>query len=270
MTYTARLGDPVWLDLYTADPDRSIAFYGDLFGWTAERGGPEYGGYITFRKDGKAVAGGMGRMGDPDPLPDRWTVYLSTPDAAATTEKAKAKGARVLVEPMVVGDLGSMAVLADLGGASVGIWQPGTFGGFETRGAVFYGKWTDHVDVPSWFELMARDFEGSLDFYREVFGWDELFAFEERDDFRYWTLHPTHPHTAGVMDGIDHLHEGVPDAWTVYFGCADLDNTVTQALRLGGSIVFEPMDTPYGRVAALADSTGAHFSLGQNLPEPTT
>ena len=53
----APIGAPCWVDLYTSDPDRSIAFYGDLFGWTAESAGEEYGGYINFAKDGQPSPG---------------------------------------------------------------------------------------------------------------------------------------------------------------------------------------------------------------------
>src|SRR6185312_10611745 len=37
-------GAPCWIDLMSADPDKSAAFYGELFGWTAESTGDEYGG----------------------------------------------------------------------------------------------------------------------------------------------------------------------------------------------------------------------------------
>ena len=51
-------GTPSWVDLGTSDLDASRAFYGELFGWTADEPGPveETGGYTMFRKDGKLVA----------------------------------------------------------------------------------------------------------------------------------------------------------------------------------------------------------------------
>ena len=36
---TTPVGHPCWIDLFTSDPDRSIAFYGELMGWEAERAG---------------------------------------------------------------------------------------------------------------------------------------------------------------------------------------------------------------------------------------
>ncbi|MFC4126352.1 VOC family protein [Nocardia rhizosphaerae] len=265
MSVPRRPGDPTWVDLYTADLDRAIAFYGELFGWTAEHGGPEFGGYTTLFKDGKAVAGAMSRMPDPgDPYPDRWTVYLASPDAAATVERASSGGGNVFVEPMAVGDLGTMAVLADVGGVGVGVWQADRFPGFEAMGHVADGTWTDHAGLPSWFELMTRAYESSLTFYREVFGWNDTFTVGDTPEFRYTTIHATSPMLGGVMDGSGHLPEGVPGAWTVYFGAEDVDKTVEQAKALGGGVVFEPMDTPYGRLAGLTDPTGAHFSIGGN------
>ncbi len=35
------LGAPNWIDLTTSDPERAQQFYGAVFGWTFETGGPE-------------------------------------------------------------------------------------------------------------------------------------------------------------------------------------------------------------------------------------
>lgn len=76
----APLGAPCWVDLFTADPDRSRAFYGERFGWTSEDAGPDYGHYVNFAKDSLPVAGmrNDGQSG----MPDAWSVYLATDDGA--------------------------------------------------------------------------------------------------------------------------------------------------------------------------------------------
>ena len=56
---TAQPGAPCWIDLLTSDPGRSRAFYGQLFGWTAEEASPEFGGYFMFLHNGAPVAGAM-------------------------------------------------------------------------------------------------------------------------------------------------------------------------------------------------------------------
>ncbi|GAA5084880.1 VOC family protein [Nocardia iowensis] len=254
-------GDPCWVDLYTSDLDRSIAFYGELFGWTADRAGEEFGGYVTFRKDGLAVAGAMGRMAGEE-SPEQWTIYLASSDAKATADKALAHGGSVFVAPMAVGDLGSMAVLGDVGGASIGVWQTGTFGGFETRALVNDGQWRDHAGAPSWFELHTRAYDASLDFYRSVFGWQDTFTISDTPEFRYTTIHAQSPMLGGVMDAAAFMPEGVPAGWTVYFGADEVDKTIAKLVELGGTVLSAPEDTPYGRMAAVADATGARFSIG--------
>jgi len=52
-----------------------------------------------------------------------------------------------------------------------------------------------------------------------------------------------------------------PGAWTVYWESADVDATVAVLLRLGGSVSDGPVDTPYGRMATVADPAGAVFRL---------
>lgn len=55
--------------------------------------------------------------------------------------------------------------------------------------------------------------------------------------------------------------EGAPAHWLVYFGVADTPATVAAAQRGGGSVLVPEMDTPFGRLAVLADPVGATFSV---------
>ncbi len=78
----APLGAPCWIELFSSDMDRARSFYGELFGWTSEDAGPDFGGYINFSRDGVRVAGGMRNDGSAG-TPDGWSVYLATADAEA-------------------------------------------------------------------------------------------------------------------------------------------------------------------------------------------
>jgi predicted enzyme related to lactoylglutathione lyase len=247
---SAPLGAPCWIDLFTSDPAASKSFYGELFGWTAEDAGEEYGHYINFSKDGVRVAGGMQNHGGGGP--DAWTVYLATADAKATADEAQAAGAQVVVAPMDVGTLGTMEVLIDPSGAAIGAWQPGDFPGF--------GVW-DEDGTPGWFELHTRDYAAAVSFYERVFGWDTK-VMGDTDDFRYTVLRQGEDQLAGIMDATGHLPEGVPAHWAVYFAVADTDAAVARATGLGATVVAPAMDTPYGRLATLTDPTGAGFRLG--------
>jgi predicted enzyme related to lactoylglutathione lyase len=220
-----------------------------LFGWTAEAPNEEFGGYINFNKDGVRIAGAMKNDGSGNP--DAWSVYLATNDAQATADAVVANGGQVYVPPMPVGDLGTMLLVADAGGAAIGAWQPGLHKGFGILG---------EPGTPSWFELHTRDYDASTKFYRDVFKWD-AHVVADAPDFRYTTLGENDDALAGIMDATAFLPEGVPAHWSIYFGVKDVDATLAEIVDLGGSIVLPAEDTPYGRLATAADPTGALFKL---------
>lgn len=249
---SAPAGAPCWIDLFTDDVAASHAFYTELFGWTVEVGGEEFGGYATFSLDGVPVAGCMGNQQPGHPA-NFWSVYLRVDDIAATFESAKAAGGSEILAPMPVGDLGQMAMVFDAGGASTGLWQDGTFGGMGV---------IDEPNAPTWFELHTMGYDAALPFYREVFGWDIHTASDE-PQFRYSTLGEGDGQLAGVMDDSVHAPEGSPSFWAVYIQVADADATAARAVELGGQIEMAPEDTPYGRLGVLVDPTGSRISLLQ-------
>ena len=248
----APIGAPCWVDLFTTDTALARSFYAEVFGWTAEDAGEEYGGYINFFKNGVTVAGCMHNDGSSG-APSMWSVYLASADVDATTAAAAAHGAQVIVPAMPVGELGSMAVLADVGQAAIGVWQPGLHRGFGVIG---------EPGTPSWFELLTRDYASSLDFYRDVFGWTIVPA-SDTPEFRYSIFAQADDQLAGVMDASGFLPAGVPSHWSVYFAVDDADATVAKVVANGGSVMMPAEDTPYGRLAAVADPCGAMFKLQQ-------
>jgi predicted enzyme related to lactoylglutathione lyase len=114
--------------------------------------------------------------------------------------------------------------------------------------------------TPSWFELHTRDYQAAVTFYREVFGWD-THVVSDTPEFRYTTVRQGDGWVAGVMDASGFLPDGVPAYWSVYFGVEDTDAALAKVVDLGGSILMAAEDTPYGRLAAAADPTGARFKL---------
>jgi len=257
---TAPTGAPCWIDLLSSDTDRSRAFYSELFGWTSVDAGPEYGGYINFLLDDGPIAGLMGKTPEMGEAPDGWTIYFATDDVQKTVDSATANGGTVAMPPMPVpedGALGHMAMLVDPAGGFFGLWQAGEHKGFAT---------VYEINAPSWFELHTRDHAAVVPFYREVLRWETNLV-SDTDEFRYTTMvDPAGDGStllAGVMDAAKFLPEGVPSHWTVYLGTADADGTVAKAVELGATVIDKPEDTPYGRLATLADPTGALFKILQ-------
>ena len=249
---SAPIGAPCWVDLFTSDPAGAQAFYSEIFGWTSESAGEEYGGYFNFAKDGVPVAGGMRNDGQAG-TPDGWTIYLATDDTERVTKEAVANGGDVIVPAMDVMELGTMAVVSDPGHASIGAWKPGLHKGFAIFG---------EPGTPSWFELHTRVYDQSVQFYKDVFEWKTQVA-GDSPEFRYTTLGEGEQQLAGIMDASAWLPAGAPGVWSVYFGVTDADATLDAITKLGGAVVQPAEDTPYGRLAQAADPTGALFKLVQ-------
>ena len=247
---TAPAGSPCWVDLMSSDTARSREFYGQLLGWTAEDPNPEFGGYFNFQKNGARIAGCMSSQPGEGPS-DAWSVYLATDDAAKTLEVTVANGGQVVVPAMQVGDFGTMGMLIDPTGAAIGVWQPD-----QHKGSGILGE----PGAPSWFELMTRDYDTAIGFYREVFGW-ETHVESDTAEFRYTTMVHEGEWLAGVMDASAILPEGVPPYWSVYFGVVDTDAAVAKVNELGGTVIAPAEDSPYGRIATVADANGARFQI---------
>ncbi|WP_374928989.1 VOC family protein [Kytococcus sedentarius] len=249
-------GSPIWTDLGTTDLDASRAFYRDLFGWDYTSTGPEFGDYQMIH-DGQVggMALNMGMDGELDPsMPVWWTVYLAVDDLDAILPAVTEHGGTVHVPPMDVGSMGRMAIVAAPSGAAFGLWQAKDFGGFDTSGAP--GRTT-------WFESLTREYDADAAFYRSVLGWDNAPMGDEGEgaEMRYLTDRAGQAATAGLCEATAWLAEDVPSFWRVYFRVEDTDETVATVQRLGGALLDGPVDSPFGRVATVADNLGGQFQV---------
>jgi predicted enzyme related to lactoylglutathione lyase len=248
MTINYQKGQPSWVDLGTSDVDAAVAFYGSLFGWTADPGSEETGGYRNFRKNGKMVAG-IGPTMDPN-QPIAWSVYFDTDDSAATATAVTANGGSVIVEPMQVLEFGTMAVFADPAGAMFGTWQQGTHRGAEL--AAEHGTF-------GWAELTTTDIAAVKAFYPAVFP-VSVRDVDMGEGTTYTLLELDGEAIAGAMTPMP---DGPPQPphWAIYFNVDDTDAAVATAAANGGKVAIAAMDTPAGRMAVLSDPQGGVFSV---------
>lgn len=238
-------GTPCWIELSSNDLAASNKFYSDLFGWQAEDQGEQMGHYNLYKQGEKTIAGGM-----TNPQANAWLTYVSTDNAEAAVNAAKAAGGSVMMGPMAVMDLGNMAVMTDPAGAVFGIWQPGTFSGSEL------------VNAPTgfcWNELETRDIEGAKAFYTKVFGWKSESMPMPQGEYVMWQ-NGGQPAAGGQAMGPQ-FPANVPSHWLVYFAVADTDATVSKAQSLGGNVLVPAMDIDQGRFAVIADPQGAAFGV---------
>jgi len=242
-------GTPAWVDVTVDDVPTAISFYRAMFGWDIEPGPPGTGGYAIGHKNGQIVAGLSPKFG-PSETPTVWTTYLAADDTDAVAARITAAGGQLLVEPVDVMDSGRMALAADTTGAVFGLWE-----GRATSGIGL----ANETGALTWNEHMSRDFDGSKAFYQAVFGYG--YQDMSSDGFKYATLMLDGQIVGGIGEYPAEIPAEVPAAWATYFAVTDTDAAVATVTELGGSVVQSPKDSPYGRVAVVADNHGAVFSL---------
>jgi predicted enzyme related to lactoylglutathione lyase len=258
-------GAPVWADVVSPDVAATAAFYGALFGWDLDGGGPETGGWGRFDRRGPdgapAKVAAVGPLWEAAPEPG-WTLYFDTADAAATVKAVEAAGGTVAFASLGDAYPGPRACFVDPAGARFSVWQLG--GADNGFGA---------VTVPNslgWTELQTTDREAAAAFYGSAlaFQTEEVPMAGEP----YTLLRPagTGPdaHFGGIMALTGAmLGAGATPRWEPYFEVADCDAVAALAAERGGTVVTPPADVEMaGRLAALRDPFGAHFSVLTSAP----
>ncbi len=111
-----------WNELATTSAATAKDFYVKLFGWgTEERDMGPVGSYTLFlnRERGN---GGMYQMGkDMAGVPPHWLVCFAVDDCDGKVEKAQGLGAKLVVPPADIPEVGRFAVLQDPQGAAFAI-----------------------------------------------------------------------------------------------------------------------------------------------------
>lgn len=242
-------GTPCWVDLMAPDQAKAIAFYSALLGWEVQTGGEESGGYGMALLGGRPVAG-IGQIPEGQEMPVAWTTYLSTSDVDKTVAAVTEAGGQVAVPVLEVMKEGRMAIVSDPAGAVFGLWEPGHHYGTQVLAA---------PGVQAWNECMSRDFPTAKAFYEKVFGYtfDDL----SNEDFTYVVLKVDGEPRGGLGAIPPGVPADMPSYWGTYFSVADADASAAKAVELGGTVLREAADSPYGRQVTLADDQGAAFTI---------
>jgi predicted enzyme related to lactoylglutathione lyase len=111
--------------------------------------------------------------------------------------------------------------------------------------------------VPCWAENLSADAGGNARFYAELLGWELAGSGDEPDEAQYFV---------GRMRGRDVAGVGAApgpevSGWYMQIAVEGLEEAVAATERAGGTVLEAAIDVPpAGRLAVLADPTGAVFS----------
>ena len=238
-------GAPAWAHVSTPDDDATRDFYSRLIGWDISPGAPEFHGYAMASLDGSLVAGVS--PSDEGNLA-AWTLFFGTTDADSTAALIETNSGTLLSPVIDIGDAGRMIVAQDPSGAMFGAWEAKELNGFG-----LYGE----TGALAWNDLRSVDPDTARAFYGAVFGYHYTHLEMAGPDYTTFSLEAEGAPIGGIggMMGMD----GYPSHWIVYLAVADVDESVRLTPELGGHVVSPGFETPYGRMAALADPTGASF-----------
>ncbi|TVT44283.1 VOC family protein [Amycolatopsis rhizosphaerae] len=246
-------GTPCWVELATGDEDTAQRFYGKLFGWRfdAHRDPSTPTGRYLIATLGGSQVGGLYRRAEGSA--PQWTVNISVHNTAGAAEWVARLGGVVTLGPVGIPRRGSVLHAMDPAGAPLVLWQPPP-------------DWDFGTGVPNTFataDLNTHDGATADAFFGRLFRYRCLQIGDHHGiDYAEWQL-DHQPVLYRYVMGPEYPAD-TPPHWMVYFAAdpaVGVDATAGHAVMLGGRIVVGAYDSPWGRIAVVADPDGAVFSI---------
>ncbi len=242
-------GKFVWFDLFTTDMTAASNFYDALFGWEFKRTNEINPAVKTIYQNGKPIANMIGRNGEPGQ--SKWLPYMSVEDVDASVVVTKNNGGSEYKPARELPDRGRIAVILDPQGAAVALL---TSSSGDPQGNAFASN--------HWLgcELWTTDVDGAAAFYQKLVGYDvDLINVHEKVEYRM--LSRNGKRRGGI---VSIPWKTVKPEWIPYITVDKVLQTVIKAQELGGKVLLTPdMSVKEGRVAIIADPTGAVFGIQQ-------
>jgi len=131
-THGGPLGQVVWPEIATPDPEGAVKFYGSLLGWkTKPETGLDTAQYAEWVNYGQSIGGILPMRGDMwAGVPPHWMIYITVADCDERASHAASLGAKIHVPPRDIPNTGRFSMIQDPQGAMfsiihlTGIHQP--------------------------------------------------------------------------------------------------------------------------------------------------
>ena len=115
-----------------------------------------------------------------------------------------------------------------------------------------------------WCDLTVENAEELQTFYSSVIGW--LPCSVDMGAYSDFTMTMDLQPVAGICHNRG-VNQGIPPVWMVYFVVADLDASIAECEKLGGTVILAPKSLGGSRYCIIRDPAGAASALYQAAQE---
>ncbi|MDO4259070.1 MAG: VOC family protein [Actinomycetaceae bacterium] len=251
-SHTRISGNPLWIERYGAS-EKTEEFYAALFGWEINaptddmplnRPVTHHGRLLTSFEPAIAAEGN-------DPGFSGWLVSLGVEDVALAAKRAQDGGATIFTPPTPIDDTTSFAAVGVPCGLRIGLLSLPK----EEDPTPF------EAGFPVWHEAYGGNFSAAVKLFTTAFGWDPQIL---DPSLEFVTNGPGEQAQVGLSSTTQEFERGsFPVGWEIYFAVANADSACERVRDLGGTLLSEVTDTPWGRIGRCADPDGVGFSVVQ-------
>ena len=113
------------IDLAAIDATQAASFYRRMFGWESHSAFANGGSFIRFSLRGNTVASlyQLSAAQIARGVPSHWTPYIGVGNVDESASRAGELGGSVIVNPFDVDGEARVGLIADPGGALLGLWE---------------------------------------------------------------------------------------------------------------------------------------------------
>ena len=110
-----------WNELMTTDPRSAADFYTKLLGWTTDDVQMEDMTYTVIKAGDEQIGGIMQIPPEAKGAPPHWGAYITVDNVDETAGKAEGLGAKIMIPPRDIPNVGRFAVIQDPQGAFISL-----------------------------------------------------------------------------------------------------------------------------------------------------
>ncbi|NNE67898.1 MAG: hypothetical protein HKN33_15145 [Pyrinomonadaceae bacterium] len=248
-TFVQGVGGVLSADIAVPDHERELAFYSKIL---------TTGDDPLWRDDlmnnlGMPIIGLGARTPEYDDLPLQWMPHIQVADVAASAAFAINIGGKELMHGKDEDGQSQWAVLLDPNGAAFGI-VPVVAADSDSADK------SERVGCVAWLSLAVPDASSSMEFYRQVVGWDagSIDTGENEEYAARFEMQIDNEIAAAEICQLRSDENVIPPVWLIHLPVDDLAESLQRVGESGGKVVKEFTEA---RSAIVRDPVGVYLAL---------